>query len=75
MTVGSGSRSTAGGAPTSPGDTTSGDFPTTAGAFDTSFNGGGVDAFVTKLNAAGSALAYSTYLGGMDQDRDHGDRR
>ncbi|HEX3746610.1 MAG TPA: SBBP repeat-containing protein [Bryobacteraceae bacterium] len=27
-----------------------------------------VDAFVTKLNPAGSALVYSTYLGGSDQD-------
>src|SRR5262249_3248309 len=27
-------------------------------------NGGGFDAFVAKLNAAGSALLYSTYLGG-----------
>jgi Beta-propeller repeat len=45
------------------GNTLSVDFPTTAGAFDTSFNGFG-DAFVTKLNPAGSALAYSTYLGG-----------
>jgi len=27
-------------------------------------NGGSADAFVTKLNAAGSALVYSTYLGG-----------
>ena len=26
------------------------------------------DAFVTKLNASGSALAYSTYLGGSDID-------
>jgi hypothetical protein len=31
-------------------------------------NGGGFDAFVTKLNAAGSALVYSTYLGGSDRD-------
>ena len=45
------------------GDTVSAEFPTTAGAFDTSFNGGG-DAFVTKLDTAGSALAYSTFLGG-----------
>jgi hypothetical protein len=30
--------------------------------------GGGGDAFVTKLNAAGSALVYSTYLGGSGQD-------
>ena len=38
-------------------------FPTTAGAYDTTANGGN-DAFVTKLNAAGSALGFSTYLGG-----------
>jgi hypothetical protein len=43
-------------------------FPTTAGAFDTSFNGGGVDAFATKLSAAGDAAVYSTYLGGDDSD-------
>jgi hypothetical protein len=29
---------------------------------------GGVDAFVTKLNAAGSALVYSSYLGGSDMN-------
>jgi hypothetical protein len=56
------------------GQTASSDFPTTAGAFDTTcgsdgdcnFSGTGryVDAFVTKLNPAGSALVYSTYLGG-----------
>jgi hypothetical protein len=51
------------------GDTGSPDFPTTPGAFDTSCgtdgncNGGVADAFVTKLNAAGSALVYATYLG------------
>ncbi|MCC5465376.1 SBBP repeat-containing protein, partial [Pelosinus baikalensis] len=39
------------------------DFPTTLGAFQTTFRGDG-DAFVTKLNLAGSALVYSTYLGG-----------
>jgi hypothetical protein len=31
--------------------------------------GGGIDAFVTKINAAGSALVYSTYLGGAGDDR------
>ena len=30
--------------------------------------GGGDDAFVTKLNAAGTALVYSTYLGGSGTD-------
>jgi hypothetical protein len=38
-------------------------YPTTAGAFDPSHNGGG-EAFVTKLDPSGSALAYSTFLGG-----------
>ena len=37
-------------------------FPTTAGAFKTTNSFGGV--FVSKLNAAGTALVYSTYLGG-----------
>ena len=49
------------------GYTSSADFPTTPGAFDTTL-GGGDDAFVTKLNASGSALAYSTFLGGTDSD-------
>jgi Bacterial Ig-like domain (group 3)/Beta-propeller repeat len=31
-------------------------------------NGGGSDAFVAKLNSAGSALVYSTYLGGGGND-------
>lgn len=48
--------------------TGSSDFPTTPGAFDTTYNGGSMDAFVTKLNAAGSALAYSTFLGGSGGD-------
>jgi hypothetical protein len=50
------------------GRTSSADYPTTAGAFDTSFNGGRTDAFVTKLNASGSALAYSTFLGGTSSE-------
>jgi hypothetical protein len=48
--------------------TLSSDFPTTAGAFDTSFNGGYRDAFVVKLNAGGSMLAYATFLGGSDEE-------
>jgi len=46
------------------GSTSSADFPTTPGAFQTSYNGGVSDGFVTKLNATGTALVYSTYLGG-----------
>ena len=45
------------------GFTFSSDFPITPGAFQTAY-GGTRDAFITKLNAAGSALLYSTYLGG-----------
>jgi uncharacterized protein (TIGR03437 family) len=33
-----------------------------------SSNVGGVDAFITKINPAGSALVYSTYLGGTGTD-------
>ena len=50
------------------GTTGSDNFPTTAGAFDTTYNSGGGDAFVTKLDASGAALGYSTYLGGSDDD-------
>jgi hypothetical protein len=53
------------------GYTESSDFPTTPGAFQTTYGGGG-DAFVTKLNAAGSALVYSTYLGGRYYDQGPG---
>jgi hypothetical protein len=49
------------------GDTIDSDYPTTPGAFDRTFNGS-FDAFVTKLNASGSALAYSTFLGGSQTD-------
>ena len=49
------------------GYTLSSDFPTTADAFDRSFNGR-ADAFVSKLNPTGSDLVYSTYLGGDQSD-------
>ena len=45
------------------GATASANFPTTVGAFDTSWNSGGADVFVTKLSADGTTLAYSTFLG------------
>jgi hypothetical protein len=50
------------------GFTESPQFPTTAGAFQTSgsfIKTIGLGAFVTKFNAAGSALVYSTFLGGI----------
>jgi hypothetical protein len=43
-------------------------FPTTPGAFDTTSNGI-PDAFVTRIQANGKALDYSTYLGGSVGDQ------
>jgi hypothetical protein len=42
-------------------------YPVTAGAAQGTF-GGVVDAFVTRLNANGSGLIYSTFLGGSQAD-------
>ena len=54
------------------GATLSGDFPT-LNAFQPNFAGNGnLDGFVTKLNPAGSALVYSTYLGGASPESAHG---
>ncbi|MFZ9847801.1 MAG: gliding motility-associated C-terminal domain-containing protein [Flavobacteriales bacterium] len=63
------------------GSTSSMDFPTSANAFDKTFNGGtsvttdnvlsysiGADIFVTKLNAKGSAIVGSTIVGGNMND-------
>ena len=49
------------------GQTDAADFPTTAGAFDRTL-GGDADVFVTKFDASGGALGYSTYLGGSDAE-------
>src|SRR5262249_42999401 len=46
------------------GQTISPNFPVTPGAFDPTYNGGIADAYVAELSADGSALAYSTFLGG-----------
>ena len=53
------------------GVTDSTDFPTTSGAFRQS-PAGNLDAFVAKLNPSGSALIYSTYLGGSGTDAARG---
>jgi gliding motility-associated-like protein len=62
------------------GTTGSNDFPTSATAYDDTFNGGtnfaansisypnGSDIFVTKFNASGTGLIGSTYLGGSGND-------
>jgi uncharacterized protein (TIGR03437 family) len=67
------------------GSTASSDFPTTSAAFQTTFKGPSQaqltsnmptflfgDAWVAKLNAAGSSLVYSTYLGGSGDDAAEG---
>jgi beta-propeller repeat-containing protein len=56
------------------GGTRSGDFPTTPGAFQTTVPGpvGCIHGSVTKLNPTGSALVYSTYLGGNQEDSANG---
>lgn len=56
-------------------------YPTTLGAFQTTFGGGGngggnglsmpSDMAITKYNAAGTAMIYSTYIGGSDNDQPH----
>jgi len=54
------------------GGTSSADFPT-KNAFQPAFGGGREgDAFVAKLTANGRALAYSTYLGGSNDDSGSG---
>jgi endonuclease/exonuclease/phosphatase family metal-dependent hydrolase len=51
-------------------DTTSVDFPTKNPIQKK--NGGGYDTTITKINATGSALVFSTYLGGNDDDAARG---
>ena len=56
--------------------TTSTDFPTTPGAYQSAYKGGGLfgevifggDGFIVKLNASGNSLLYSTLLGGSLAD-------
>jgi beta-propeller repeat-containing protein len=50
------------------GATDSTDFPTTRAAFQPSYGGGPFDAFVTKLDATGTRLVYSTFVGDTHYD-------
>ena len=50
------------------GVTGSTDFPTAGLPFQVAFAGGGLDLFVAKLDPSGSALVYSTFLGGDGLD-------
>ena len=62
------------------GFTASANFPTVKGSVQTTFGGAGAgkyyaafgDAFVAKLNPTGSALIYSTFLGGKDDEEGTG---
>lgn len=50
------------------GETGSADFPTTPGTLSTTLHGSAFDGFVTKLNASGSGVMLSTFVGGNDFD-------
>src|ERR1019366_6641126 len=41
-------------------------------AFQPVFGGGATDVFVTKINATGTSIAYSSYLGGSSEDVGYG---
>jgi hypothetical protein len=53
------------------GGTRASDFPVTSGAWDTSFNGQ-TDIFVSRLDATGSSLLWSTFLGASARDEAFG---
>ncbi len=53
------------------GYTTSNTFPTTPGSWNES-NSGSADAFILKLDASGSTIVFSTYIGGSEGDKGWG---
>ena len=46
-------------------------YPTTAGAFDATYNGGDFDFGISVFSPDGTALEYSTYIGGANLDYPH----
>lgn len=46
-------------------------YPVSTGAYDNAFNGGAFDMAITKFNAAGTQIIYSTYIGGGGEDQPH----
>ena len=46
-------------------------YPTTSGAYNTSFSGGHTDLGITKFNATGSGLIFSTFIGGSGSETPH----
>jgi len=57
----------AGGSAYLTGQTSSTDFPMVS-AFSPTYGGGASDAFLTKVNPAGSGFTYSSYMGGSGED-------
>ncbi len=53
------------------GETWSSDFPT-QNPYQGTYGGGEYDAFITKVSSSGSALSYSTYLGGSSYEGGYG---
>jgi len=51
------------------GGTVSNDFPTTAGVYNTTFNGGTTDGFVTEISNNGQSILKSTYFGSDAYDQ------
>lgn len=54
------------------GTASSADFPTTPASFQVVKNGPNKDVFITKLNPTGTAVIYSTYIGGAGNDEGNG---
>jgi gliding motility-associated-like protein len=46
-------------------------YPTTLGAYQTTFSGGGWDVSISKFNKTGTELLFSTYLGGQSAEMPH----
>jgi hypothetical protein len=50
------------------GSSKSNNFPITPGCYDSSYNGGDGDIFISKMNSTASSLVYSTFIGGSNNE-------
>lgn len=53
------------------GGTRSSDFPATPGSYQSSYNGGKCDGYITKINPAGNAIIAATFFGTNDYDQSY----
>ncbi len=53
------------------GGTTSNNLPTTAGAYQTSFQGGGADGFVARINNSATSIIACSYIGSPSYDQSY----